>query len=154
MYLALSPIAAAIAAYFQLFNVKRVIITRLNKLKLMLTGDQPFCTYFSSFEDGIANANSSFKWRKMFIFLKKWASTKLNYFIIYYTLYMDFEGIFLCETRLKPFVYAFSPRTLEHWYRLQWYINAFFSTSYLGRAWSPEENIEISLQSIAVIYFP
>ena len=37
--------------------------------------------YFSLFEAGIADANSSFKWRIITIFMKKWTSPILNYWI-------------------------------------------------------------------------
>ena len=40
-----------------------------------------FLSYFSSFEAGIANAISSSKWWKIFIFFENNASSKLNYLI-------------------------------------------------------------------------
>ena len=36
------------------------------------------CMYFSSFEAGIANAISSFKWRKIVLFMKNRHRPKLN----------------------------------------------------------------------------
>ena len=42
--------------------------------------DELLQLYFSSFEAGIANAISSFKWRKIILFMKNRQSTK-NYFI-------------------------------------------------------------------------
>ena len=69
------------------------------------TEPRSVCSYFSSFEAGIANEISSFKWRKIFPCMKKLASPKkkCNWQSIYHELIYPFQWLFVwCKKWFNP----------------------------------------------------